>query len=137
MAFDTRCEAIHFVLEYEHRRGYRYHKGEEKTLAEENPRRHKPCRKHLRILCSSAHRSNLRRKDDIDPSDFRKSKSIRTDCPCRVNVTHGADGFFRLTHVHLTHNHPTHFSDALPAPHRPSKEQTQFVLSLVPITSLT
>ena len=137
MVFDTRCEAIHFVLEYERWRGYRYRKGEEKTLAEKNTRIHKPCRRRLRILCSSSRHPFQRRKDDIDPSDFRKSKSMRTECPCRVNVTHGADGFFRLTHVQLTHNHPAHISDELPAPRPPSEEQTRFVLSLVPITTLT
>ena len=147
MVFDDFCLAIHFVQEYERRRGYSCRKGEGKKLSESTsttslatyPFSHisNTDRKRIRLLCSSARKPVMRRRDDIDPSDFRKSKSIRTDCLCRVNITHGADGYFRITAVNLTHNHPAHFNDGLPETRRPSQEQTQFVLELVPIANLT
>ena len=74
--------------------------------------------------------------ESIDPSDHRKSKSIRTDCPARVNVTLNADGRYHFTKVELTHNHKAHFSDQLPEYRRPTEEQKNLVQQLAPIPNL-
>jgi hypothetical protein len=74
--------------------------------------------------------------EGIDPLDHRKSKSIRTDCPARVNVTLNADSRYRFTNVELTHNHQAHISDQLPDYKKPTEEQKNLVQQLVPIPNL-
>jgi hypothetical protein len=77
-----------------------------------------------------------KRKKDIDPADYRRSKSKRCNCMARVNIRLTQDGLYVFKTVCLIHNHPAVQDDNLPEYQPASLEQKALVRSLAPITTL-
>ena len=91
----------------------------------------------MRLLCCSARSRAQEHDTTIDPSDFRRSKTVRTMCPCRVNIRFNSDGLYRITVVQLTHNHLALFNDKLPDYKPPTAAQKEFVRNYAKLSSIT
>jgi hypothetical protein len=93
--------------------------------------------KRLRLLCCSARSYSQKHDRAIDPSDFRRSKTVRCMCPAQVNTRLNRDGLYRLTVVQLEHNHAAFFEDDLPEYKPPTEAQKEFVGQMAVLKSVT
>ncbi|KAJ7205782.1 hypothetical protein GGX14DRAFT_397480 [Mycena pura] len=71
-------------------------------------------------------------RNDIDPSDHRAGRTIRTNCCAHVNLASVAGGGWHVTVIDWTHNHPPqvpHQSDAVGGriPRPPTQDQRDLV----------
>jgi hypothetical protein len=147
MIFNTLEEVVHFVYEYEGRRGYVWKKGE----SERNKHGATPCPafilfhantsigkvKRLRLRCSCSSQRQAEHDKKIDPTDFRRGRTKRCSCEARVNIRLSPAGYYYVTSLNLTHNHPATHDDHLPKFSPPSEAQKGLVRDLASIKSLT
>lgn len=90
----------------------------------------------MRLLCRCARGRVQQHDKSIDPSDHRKSKTIRKICSARVNIRRNAGGFYRYTSVDLNHNHPALIDGELPVFNPPTEDQKALVQELVSLKNL-
>ena len=93
--------------------------------------------KRLCLLCCSARSYSQKHDRTVDPSDFRRSKTVRCMCPARVNIRLNRDGLYCLTVVQLKHNHAAFFEDDLPEYKPATKVQKEFVGQMAVLKSVT
>lgn len=81
-----------------------------------------------RVDCSSAGTRAPSLKLGIDPRAHRRSKTIRSSCPARVNLRReAATGRWRYSLVEMSHTHDPHRPLDLPPPSRPRPAHHDFV----------
>ncbi|PPR02896.1 hypothetical protein CVT24_002280, partial [Panaeolus cyanescens] len=120
--FKTEDEAFTALAEQEKEKGFVWFKNQTKKNSDgERIRRTFRCRSGGKIRRSVTL--------DIDPTQTRHSKTIKSECPAHVNITRCAGGWI-TTLVNLNHDHPPHIRDGSHAPHRPTKEQASRVSAL-------
>ncbi|KAF8956369.1 hypothetical protein BDZ97DRAFT_1671718, partial [Flammula alnicola] len=74
---------------------------------------------------------------DIDPSDHRTGKSMKTDCMAHVNVNRvrGSSHLWSITLVEWDHNHPRPIPEGAPIRRPPTKEQKDAISRLATSSS--
>ena len=69
------------------------------------------------MLCSSARGRPKVEAHGADPSNTRRSKTIKCDCPARVIIRlHASSGLYSITSAVTVHNHAIHHSPGRPRP---------------------
>ena len=146
--FNTSEESVHFVYEYERRRGYQWRKAE--SVRDQGAHdslfwtHDVSCQisslggklKWLRLRCSSALQRHPHHGKTVDPANYRWGKTKRCSCLAHVNIWFAEAGLYRFTDVSLAHNHPAVQNDHLPNYRPPTQCQKELVRELVPIKAL-
>ncbi|KAE9386929.1 hypothetical protein BT96DRAFT_838425, partial [Gymnopus androsaceus JB14] len=86
---------------------------------------------HLRKVTLRCHRSRTHvpvHLKDIDPSDLRRGRSIKTSCTAHINVNRIQDNLWHLTTVDCCHNHDREVPVGGSAPHRPIPAQQELYI---------
>ncbi|KAJ7465199.1 hypothetical protein FB451DRAFT_1179375 [Mycena latifolia] len=98
MVYDSFEEGQNAVYALEASRGHIWRKAQTKKV-NDMPRR-------ITLRCNHYHRHIPTHLDTIDPSDYRKGKTIKTDCTAHVNLCCNGDGSWRVSMTSWKHNHP-------------------------------
>lgn len=102
--------------------GYRWKKGQSKYDASGVQRK-------LVYRCCSYRVHHVTRQPDIDPADYRESKTIKTACNAHVNFNRiGGDSGWRITLADWNHNHLPHVPRGAPV-RRPATEDEKAEIS--------
>lgn len=119
-AYDSFEEGQAEVYALEARQGHIWRIGQTKKVNDQ-PKR-------ITLRCNHYHRHTPTHLPTIDPSDYRRGKTIKTDCMAHVNITRSAaDGTWHVTMTNWNHNHPPQVPPGGSIPRPPTKEQRELV----------
>jgi hypothetical protein len=78
------------------------------------------------LRCNHYGQPNATHRADIDPSDHRVGRTIRTNCGAHVNISVTAGGWY-VTFIDWTHNHPPQLPVGGHIPRPPTDAQRDLV----------
>ena len=129
--FDTWELGRDAVYAQEERLGHKWRIAQGKKFADGD-------RKKVTLRCNHYYHHAAAHSPQIDPSDFRNGRSIKTECQARVNLN-------RIEHSHLwrvallewQHNHEREIHEGGFVPRPPTKQQREVVTKLSGKTNFT
>ncbi|KAJ7181500.1 hypothetical protein C8R43DRAFT_852471, partial [Mycena crocata] len=83
--------------------------------------------RHISLRCNHYGQPNAVHREDIDPSDHRAGRTIRTNCTAHVNLAAVAGGGWHVTIVDWEHNHPPQVPVGGHIPRPPTEDQRNLV----------
>ncbi|KAJ6552430.1 hypothetical protein DFH09DRAFT_925141, partial [Mycena vulgaris] len=104
----------------EARLGHIWRVGQTKRASDDSVRR-------ITLRCNHYGQPNATHRDDIDPTDHRAGRTIRTNCSVHVNLATVAGGGWHVTVIDWAHNHPPQVPVGAHIPRRPSQDQQDLV----------
>ncbi|KAJ7123891.1 hypothetical protein C8R43DRAFT_840170, partial [Mycena crocata] len=81
----------------------------------------------ISLRCNHYGQPNAVHREDIDPSDHRAGRTIRTNCTVHVNLAAVAGGGWHVTIVDWEHNHPPQVPVGGHIPRPPTEDQRNLV----------
>ncbi|KAJ7159152.1 hypothetical protein C8R43DRAFT_863487, partial [Mycena crocata] len=107
------------VYEHEAQLGHIWRRGQTKRASDGSVRR-------ITLCCNHYGEPKATHSDNIDPSDHREGRTIRTNCTAHVNLA-SVPGGWHATVVDWMHNHPPQVPVGGHIPCRPSEGQRELV----------
>ncbi|KAG0693357.1 hypothetical protein DFH29DRAFT_816387, partial [Suillus ampliporus] len=125
--FSSINEAQHCIYAREANRGHRWHRRQSKRFGDDPTAQFRK----VTLRCNHYHEHTPLHLPDIDPSNHRRGKTIKTNCFARVNLNHILDtNQWKVTLTHWDHNHAREFPPGSVVTRPPTKEQREAVASL-------
>ncbi|KAF7359582.1 hypothetical protein MVEN_00681900 [Mycena venus] len=117
--YSTFEQGLAAVNARENPRGYLYRIGQTKRGSDQSVRR-------ITERCNHYGPPAATHRDEIDPSDHREGRTIRTNCSAHVNLA-CIPGGWHVTVIDWTHNHPPYLPVGGHIPRRPTQQQRDLV----------
>lgn len=125
--FSTMDEAQRCIYAREANRGHRWRRGQSKRFGNDPMAQFRK----ITLRCNHYHEHTPHHLSDIDPSDHRRGKTIKTNCFARVNLNRILDtNQWKVTLTHWDHNHAREFPPGSVVTRPPTKEQRETVAGL-------
>ncbi|KAJ7607827.1 hypothetical protein DFH06DRAFT_971911, partial [Mycena polygramma] len=84
----------------------------------------------ITLRCNHYYHQSPTHLDTIDPSDYRKGKTIKTGCMAHVNLCYNGDGTWRISMTDWHHNHPPQLPTGGAIARPPTAQQQGIVANL-------